>query len=143
MGFCAPAGGILMYLLDTNICIYFMKNQYPLLSQKILSHNPSELRLSAITVFELEYGAEKSSWGNRTREKLAMFLAPFNILPFSQEDAAFAGRLRGYLEKQGTPIGPYDVQIAAQALSGGYTLITHNVGEFSRVSNLRLEDWVP
>lgn len=131
-----------MYLLDTNICIYFMKNQYLLLSQKILSHNPSELRLSAITVFELEYGAEKSSWGSRTREKLAMFLAPFNILPFSPEDTVFAGRLRGYLEKQGTPIGPYDVQIAAQALSRGYTLLTHNVGEFSRVPNLKVEDWV-
>ena len=131
-----------MYLLDTNICIYFMKNQYPLLSQKILSHSPSELLLSSITIFELEYGAEKSNWGNRTREKLAMFLAPFNILPFSSEDAVFAGRLRGYLEKQGTPIGSYDVQIAAQALSGGHTLITHNVGEFIRLPNLKLEDWV-
>lgn len=131
-----------MYLLDTNICIYFMKNQYPLLSQKILSHSPSELLLSSVTIFELEYGAEKSNWGNRTREKLAMFLAPFNIQPFSSEDAVFAGRLRGYLEKLGTPIGPYDVQIAAQALSGGHTLITHNVGEFSRVPNLKLEDWV-
>ena len=131
-----------MYLLDTNICIYFMKNQYPLLSQKILSHSPSELLLSSVTIFELEYGAEKSNWGNHTREKLAMFLAPFNIQPFSSEDAVLAGRLRGYLEKQGTPIGPYDVQIAAQALSGGHTLITHNVGEFSRVPSLKLEDWI-
>ena len=131
-----------MYLLDTNICIYFMKNRYPLLSQKILSRSPSELLLSAITVFELEYGAEKSNWGSRTREKLAMFLAPFNILPFNTEDAVCAGRLHGYLEKQGTPIGPYDVQIAAQAVSGGFTLITHNVGEFSRVPNLKSEDWV-
>ena len=131
-----------MYLLDTNICIYFMKNQYPLLSQKILSHSPSNLLLSSITVFELEYGAEKSNWGNRTREKLAMFLAPFNILPFSTDDAIAAGRLRGCLEKRGTPIGPYDIQIAAQALSGGYTLVTHNVGEFSRVPNLKLENWV-
>ena len=131
-----------MYILDTNICIYFMKNQYPLLSQKILSHSPSELLLSSITVFELEYGAEKSNWGDRTREKLAMFLAPFTILPFSSKDAIFAGRTRGYLEKQGTPIGPYDVQIAAQALAGNYTIITHNVDEFSRVPKLSLEDWV-
>ncbi len=131
-----------MYILDTNICIYFMKNQYPQLSQKILSHSPSELLLSSITVFELEYGAEKSNWGDRTREKLAMFLAPFTILPFSSKDAIFAGRVRGYLEKQGTPIGPYDVQIAAQALAGNYTIITHNVDEFSRVPKLSLEDWV-
>ncbi len=131
-----------MYLLDTNICIYFMKNRYPLLTQKILSRSPSEMLLSSITVFELEYGAEKSNWGSRTREKLAMFLAPFNILPFKTEDAVCAGRLRGFLEKQGTPIGPYDVQIAAQAVSGGLTLITHNVGEFSRVPNLKTENWV-
>ncbi len=131
-----------MYLLDTNICIYFMKNQYPLLSQKILSHCPSEILLSSVTIFELEYEAEKSNRGNRTREKLAMFLAPFNIQPFSSEDAVFAGRLRGYLEKHGTLIGSYDIQIAAQALSGGHTLITHTVGEFGRVPNLKLEDWV-
>ncbi len=131
-----------MYLLDTNICIYFMKDRYPLLSQKILAHSPSEFLISSITVFELEYGAEKSNWGDRTREKLAMFLAPFTILPFSSDDAVSAGRLRGYLEKQGTPIGPYDVQIAAQALTAGVTLITHNVGEFSRVPNLKVEDWV-
>ena len=131
-----------MYLLDTNICIYFMKNQYPQLTQRLLSMNPAELMLSSITVFELEYGAEKSNWGDRTREKLAMFLAPFNILPFSTEDAVCAGKLRGYLEKKGLPIGPYDVQIAAQGLSRGLTLITHNVGEFSRVPNLKLEDWV-
>ncbi len=131
-----------MYLLDTNICIYFMKDRYPLLSQKILAHSPSEFLISSITVFELEYGAEKSNWGDRTREKLAMFLAPFTILPFSSDDAVSAGRLRGYLEKQGTPIGSYDVQIAAQALTAGVTLITHNVGEFSRVPNLKVEDWV-
>lgn len=131
-----------MYLLDTNICIYFMKNQYPKLTQTLLSHNTSDLLISSVTVFELEYGAEKSNWGSRTREKLAMFLAPFHILPFSSNDAVWAGRLRGYLEKQGTPIGPYDVQIAAQALSGNHTLITHNIDEFKRVPNLKISDWV-
>ncbi len=130
------------YLLDTNICIYLMKNSYPLLTQRVLSHDHSELSISSITVFELEYGAEKSSWGEKTRLKLAMFLSPFNILPFTCEDAVVAGRLRGYLEKQGTPIGPYDIQIAAQGLSKGLTVITHNIGEFSRIPGLRLEDWV-
>lgn len=130
-----------MYLLDTNICIYFMKNQNPLLSQKILLHKPSELFLSTITVFELEYGVEKSNWVKQNGEKLAMFLAPFNILPFTMDDAILAGKLRAYLQKQGTPIGPYDIQIAAQALSKNYTLISHNVKEFKRVPNLKLEDW--
>ncbi len=130
-----------MYLLDTNICIYFMKNMYPTLSTKLLSCDPSELIISSVTIFELEYGAEKSNWGDRTRQKLALFLAPFTILPFSIEDAICAGKLRGYLEKQGNIIGPYDLQIAAQGLSRDLTLVTHNMGEFSRVPNLMLEDW--
>lgn len=131
-----------MYLLDTNICIYLMKNMYPNLTERVLSLNPAELFVSSITVFELEYGAEKSSWGEKTRQKLAMFLSPFNILPFTCEDAAAAGKLRGYLEKQGTPIGPNDVLIAAQGLTNGITVITHNIGEFRRVPHLLCEDWI-
>ena len=131
-----------MYLLDTNVCIYFMKNTYPILTERLLSHNPSNLLISSITVFELEYGAEKSNWGEKTRHKLAMFLSPFSLLPFSSEDAVTAGKIRGYLERQGTPIGPYDLQIAAQGISRGITIITHNIGEFSRVPGIRLEDWI-
>ena len=131
-----------MYLLDTNICIYFLKNKYPALTEKLLSCHPSELMVSAITVFELEYGAAKSNWADRSRKKLAMFLAPFTILPFTSDDAIAAGKIRCYLEKAGTPIGPYDVQIAAQAFSRSLTVITHNAGEFCRIPNLKVEDWV-
>ena len=91
-----------MYLLDTNICIYFMKNIYPDLTEKLLSLDPSSLLISSVTVFELEYGAEKSNWGEKNRQKLSLFLAPFNIIPFTVDDAVIAGRIRGYLEKQGT-----------------------------------------
>lgn len=131
-----------MYLLDTNIVIYFMKNRYPQLSERFFSCNPADLMISSITVFELEYGAEKSNWGKQTREKLARFLAPFTILPFDTGDAVMAGRIRGYLEKQGRRIGSYDVQIAAQAVARGLTIVTHNTGEFSRVPGIQLEDWV-
>ena len=131
-----------MFLLDTNVCIYFMKNSFPQLTEKLLSCNPAELLISSISVFELEYGAAKSQWGEKTRQNLAMFLAPFSILPFTAEDAVNAGRIRGYLKQLGTPIGPYDVLIAAQALSRSIPIITHNTGEFSRVPNLRVEDWV-
>lgn len=131
-----------MYLLDTNTCIYFMKNSFPALTEKLFKTDPSKLYISAVTVFELEYGAEKSKWGDRTRQKLAMFLAPFTIIPFTADDAAIAGRIRGQLEKQGTPIGPYNVQIAAQAVSRGLTVLTHNTAEFRRVPGLKLEDWV-
>lgn len=130
-----------MYLLDTNICIYFMKNTYPNLTQKLLSIDPSDLMISSVTVFELEYGAAKSNWGQQTRQKLMMFLAPFNIIPFNTDDAIYAGNIRAQLEKQGSKIGPYDVQLASQALSRNLTLITHNTKEFNRVLNLRIEDW--
>ena len=131
-----------MYLLDTNICIYFMKNTFPKNKQKMLSLHPSDLAISSVTVFELEYGASKSNWGEKTRQKLAMFLAPFTILPFTSSDAFHAGIIRAHLEKQGAIIGPYDVQLAGQAISRDLIFVTHNTGEFNRVPNLRLEDWV-
>ena len=131
-----------MYLLDTNICIYIMKNINPALTQKVFSFNPSDLCISSITVFELEYGAAKSNWGEKTRHSMQMFLAPFNIIDFDSKDAATAGIIRGLLEKHGSPIGPYDVQIAGQAVARSLTLVTHNVEEFSRVSGIKVEDWV-
>ncbi len=131
-----------MYLLDTNICIYFMKNSFPDLTRKLLSLHPSDLAISSVTVFELEYGAAKSNWGEKTKQKLAMFLAPFTILPFTPDDAIYAGSIRAYLEKHGTIIGPYDVQLAGQAISRNLIFVTHNTGEFNRVPDLRLEDWV-
>ena len=130
-----------MYLLDTNICIYLLKGQYPKLKEKLLSSDPSSLFISSVTVFELEYGAAKSKWAERTRIQLALFLAPFTILPFDADDAVAAGRLRGELAARGKLIGPYDIQIAAQALSRHLTVVTHNVDEFKRVPDLDVEDW--
>ena len=131
-----------MYLLDTNTCIYFMKDTYPDLTEKIMSLSPEEICISSITVFELEYGAAKSNWGEKTRQKLAMFLSPFIILPFDTDDAVEAGRIRGELKQKGTPIGPYDVQIAGQGLAKKHTIVTHNTDEFTRIPGLRVEDWV-
>ena len=131
-----------MYLLDTNICIYFMKNTYPRLTEKIFSYDPSQLAISSITVYELEYGASKSKWGEQTRQNLRMVLAPFNILPFDSKDAFMAGRIRAQLERKGTPIGPYDIQIAAQGLARDLIVVTHNTDEFRRVADLAVEDWI-
>lgn len=119
-----------------------MKNSYPALTAKLLSLNPADVAISSITVYELEYGAAKSKWGERTRQNLAMFLAPFNILAFDTKDATAAGIIRAYLERQGSPVGSYDVQIAAQGLTKDLTVVTHNTREFGRIPNLRLEDWV-
>ena len=131
----------MIYLLDTNICIYLMKNTYPLLAERLFRHAPESCAVSAVTVFELEYGAAKSRWGERSRQNMYMFLAPFLILPFDMRDAILAGQIRGYLQQTGRPIGPYDVQIAAQAVAREMTVVTHNTDEFSRVPNIRLEDW--
>lgn len=130
-----------MFLLDTNICIYLMKNTYPRLTEKVLSMDPSDMNISSITVYELEYGAAKSNWGEKTRLKLAQFLAPFRILPFTAEHAMTAGKIRAELVRRGTPIGPYDLQIAAQGVSENMTVVTHNTDEFHRVPGIVLEDW--
>ena len=131
-----------MYLLDTNICIYVLKNTYPALTEKVFSINPAFIAMSSVTVYELEYGAEKSSWGQKTRQMLAQFLAPFTILPFDCDDAVTAGTIRGLLEKQGNIIGPYDYQIAAQGITKGLTVVTHNTRGFERIPGIILEDWV-
>lgn len=119
-----------------------MKNSYPALTAKLLSLNPTDVAISSITVFELEYGAAKSKWGEKTRQNLAMFLAPFRILAYDAKDAAAAGAIWAYLEQQGSPVGSYDVQIAAQGLAKDITVVTHNTGGFNRIPNLRVEDWV-
>ena len=129
------------YLLDTNICIYALKNQFPSHTKKLLSISPEDICISAITVGELEYGAAKSKWGTRTREGLYLFLSAFTIIPFTSDDAIKFGKIRAYLEKKGTPIGPYDTMIATQGITRNLTIITHNTAEFSRVPNLNLADW--
>ena len=130
-----------MYLLDTNICIYAMNGRHPNLNEHLLSISPDRIFVSSITVGELEYGAAKSHWGERTRELMHAFLANFTILPFTEEDAVLFGRFRAHLAASGTPIGAYDVMIAAQGVARNLTVVTHNTGEFSRISDIRLEDW--
>lgn len=132
----------MIYLLDTNICIYAINNRYPKLTNKLLTVMPDDIAVSSITVGELEYGAAKSRWGNRTRQTMYAFLSNFTVLPFDNDDAICFGNLRAVLALAGTPIGAYDVMIAAQGLSKNLAVVTHNTGEFLRVPNLKLEDWV-
>lgn len=130
-----------MYLLDTNICIYALKGKFPNIAQKLLEIPPEKIKISTITVMELEYGAAKSKWGEQSREAMRAFIAAFEIIPFTDKDAFVCGSLRAKLAAAGTPIGAYDIMIAAQGLSHNLTVISHNVKEFSRVPNLTLEDW--
>ena len=130
-----------MYLLDTNICIYAINKKYPSITEKIFSIPKKDIYISSIVIAELEYGAAKSKWGERARKNMEIFSYSFNIIPFTPQDAVISGEIRAYLEKQGIPIGLYDVMIAAQGISRNFTVITHNVKEFSRVPGITLEDW--
>lgn len=130
-----------MYLLDTNICIYAMKNSYSCLTQKLFQVLPSDIFVSSITLGELEYGCAKSRWGQRSRDVMHLFLSAYDVLPFDNEDATLWGSLRADLAAKGSHIGPYDIQLAAQSISKGLILVTHNTKEFERVPNIVLEDW--
>jgi tRNA(fMet)-specific endonuclease VapC len=130
-----------MYLIDTNICIYAINGRYPGLNSHLLTIPPDEICISAITVGELEYGAAKSRWGDRTRQIMHAFLANFEKLSFTESDAIIFGQLRAHLASSGTPIGAYDVMIASQGVFRCLTVVTHNTKEFSRIPGIVLEDW--
>ena len=130
-----------MYLLDTNICIYAINGRHPQLTEHLLTVPPDDIAVSAITVGELEYGAAKSNWGERTRQTVRAFLANFSILPFTEQDALLFGRIRAKLETSGTPIGLLDAMIGTQGVANDLTVVTHNTREFRRIPGIRLEDW--
>ncbi|MCL2146915.1 MAG: type II toxin-antitoxin system VapC family toxin [Synergistaceae bacterium] len=130
-----------MYLLDTNICIYAITERSPKVISALKSHPIGEILLSVITLAELEYGASKSAHRDNNRLMLIGFASPFRILQFDDKDAEMFGMLRAYLERAGTPIGPYDLQIAAQALARNCVLVTNNVREFKKAPGLKIENW--
>lgn len=128
------------YLLDTNICVYVL-NERPLpVAARFREFRLGELAVSSVTVAELAYGASKS---NRvgTKERLEKFLTDLITLPFDDAAAWEYGELRAFLQREGQPIGPLDLQIAAHALSLGLPIVTNNVGEFARVPRLTVENW--
>ena len=130
-----------MYLLDTNICIYLIKSKSESLLERIESEDAYNIFISSISVGELEYGIAKSHYPDKNRIALVEFLSSFEIIPFTDIDAQAFGNIRAYLNKIGTPIGPYDLQIAAQCITRDLTLITHNVKEFERVPHIKIENW--
>jgi len=128
-------------MLDTDICIYTINNRPPHLRDTFNRHN-EHLSLSAVSLAELQYGAEKSSMAERNLAVVERFATRVEVLAFDQKAAIQSGQIRAELAKAGTPIGPYDVMIAGHARSEGLILVTNNVREFSRVDGLRLENWV-
>ncbi len=130
------------YLLDTNICIYLIKKRPPEVLDRFRQHPPQDVAISTITLFELEYGGEKSQYRQRSKDALAKFLLPLNLVCLDRSSAIEAAIIRAQLEKKGMPIGPYDLLIAGLARSQDMTLVTNNIKEFERVVGLHLENWV-
>lgn len=130
-----------MHLLDTNACVEFLRGSHPKLAQHLRASDPTTIRLSAVTRSELLFGVLRSARPAEDMPALRRFLSAFVCLPFDDDAAEHAARVRCDLAGRGTPIGPNDLLIAATALSHDLTLVTHNTREFRRVVGLRIEDW--
>ena len=128
------------YLLDTNAVIALMK-QHPGVQKQVRRVGRSELRICAPVEGELWYGVARSIRKDDNRISLLTLLKWLPSLPFSGEATRIFGDIRAQLASLGTPIGPYDTQIASIALAHGLVLVTHNVREFGRVPGLSVEDW--
>jgi tRNA(fMet)-specific endonuclease VapC len=129
------------YLLDTNICIYIIKEQPAQVLQRLIQAGRDSLAISTVTVAELAFGAAKSV-RPETRAKLENFLSKFPILNWDKDAAWVYGNVRKDIEAKGQRIGERDLMLACQALALDVTMVTNNTREFERVEGLRLENWV-
>ncbi len=129
-------------MLDTNICIYLIKNRPLEVREKFNQYDVGEIAISSITVSELYYGVEKSQMVEKNRQALALFLAPLNILQYDEKASISYGKLRAELEAKGQVIGSLDILISAHAISMDITLVTNNTKEFVRVDGLKLANWI-
>jgi tRNA(fMet)-specific endonuclease VapC len=131
----------LSHLLDTNTCIYLIRQRSPEALSRFEQFEVGEIGVSVITASELFYGVEKSASPQQNRAGLEQFLLPLEVAGFGEQSTKYYGRIRAALEKQGTLIGPLDTLIAAHAASLDATLVTNNTREFERVTGLKIEDW--
>lgn len=128
------------FLLDTTICIYALK-QHPIVLENLLSQRRDDVAVSVITEGELRTGAAKSAAAAKTLRLVENFLRPLTIVEFDSADAAVYAGVRAKLERAGTPIGPLDTLIAAQAVGRKLVLVSNNEREFGRVAGLRVKNW--
>ncbi|MFV0360205.1 type II toxin-antitoxin system VapC family toxin [Tropicimonas sp.] len=128
-------------LLDTNAVISLLARRSEALLRRVEASEPGSLAVSSVVAHELYFGAYRSEKIAFNLETLRLLFADLAILDFDREDARVAGEIRAELKRRGTPIGPYDTLIAGQAMARDLILVTNNVGEFSRIAGLRVEDW--
>lgn len=129
------------HLLDTNACVDYLTGRYPRVVARIQGSSPEDLCVTAVVVAELRYGADHSARRRTNHARIDVLLDEIECLDFDLRAATAYGRVRARLEEAGTPIGPNDMLIAAQALSRGLCVVTDNVGEFGRVKGLKVENW--
>ena len=127
------------YLLDTDTISYFLRDE-GLVGEKIRTHKPSEIAVSAITIAELRFGADKRK-SNRIHLLIDTVGRTFRVLPFDEQAAQRFGVVAANLERSGQEIGSLDCMIAAHALSQGLTLVTRNVVHFKRIRGLKMQNW--
>jgi len=133
-----------MICLDTNAVMAVLNSRASPVRTRmaVASERGVALSISSVVLFELRYGAAKSARPERNVQRIADFLTgAITVLPFEPADAEEAGDIRAELERAGTPIGPYDLLIAAHARRRGVLLVTTNAREFTRVPGLTIEDW--
>ena len=128
------------YLLDTNTFIYYFKGSGNV-KARLLVCQPSEIVLSSVVYYELQVGILKSTSPQKRIAQLAILKNQVSWVDFDEKSAEATAQIRVELERMGKPIGSYDVQIAGMAMANDLILVTHNTGEFGRVSGLKLEDW--
>ena len=130
-----------MNLLDTNICIAFLRRRSPLVAKRMEDAGAHQLCISSITAAELFVGALKSNRASMNMADVHSFVSTIRTLNFDTEAARLCGHIRWTLERTGSSIGPLDLLIASHAESIDATLITNNTREFARVPGLKIEDW--
>ena len=130
------------YMLDTNICIGLIRQKPQRLIERLTDCAPLEVGVSSITIAELAHGAQKSNQVEQNIFAMEQFLLPLEIANFDQRACMVYGTIRAFLERQGNVIGSMDLLIGAHALSLGLIMVTNNTGEFKRIPNLKIEDWM-
>jgi tRNA(fMet)-specific endonuclease VapC len=131
---------LMKYMLDTNICIYLIKQKPDKVLRHFKTHSVGDIGISSITLAELRFGVEKSQQVEKNRQALDEFILPLEIADFDEKSAESYGKVRTLLEKKGKPIS-MDMLIGAHALSLGVTLVTNNTSEFKQIKNLKIADW--
>lgn len=134
----------MLYMLDSNICIYLMKKKSLSLFEKLssLDQERHEIGISSIVLSELQFGVANSQYREQSQINLNTLLSKLNVLPYTEQCAFYYGEIRAELKRRGSPIGANDLLIASHAIAEKAILVTNNDSEFKRINQLQIENWL-